>query len=139
MRRAIACLTLFASSAYAINTGEVALRGYTPEHAAAEVQWEQKFRDVPDPAKVREGIRPNTRMLWLETPSNPMLKIFDIAALADITGDLPGKIIGRKPRKTHRPGLHRAIKGAMRILLAYCPSNNLLKVHLHAFLEEMLR
>ncbi|MDF2693048.1 MAG: Cystathionine gamma-lyase [Labilithrix sp.] len=42
------------------------------------------FIDMTDPAKVREAIRPNTRMLWLETPSNPMLKIFDIAALADV-------------------------------------------------------
>ncbi|MBX3259371.1 MAG: cystathionine gamma-synthase [Labilithrix sp.] len=42
------------------------------------------FMDLSDPAKVREAIRPNTRMLWLETPSNPMLKIFDIAALAEV-------------------------------------------------------
>ncbi|HVJ91114.1 MAG TPA: cystathionine gamma-synthase [Labilithrix sp.] len=42
------------------------------------------FMDMRDPAKVREAIRPNTRMLWIETPSNPMLKIFDIAALADV-------------------------------------------------------
>src|SRR6266576_2834134 len=57
MRRAIACFTLLASTAYAVNTGEVTLRGYTPEHAAAEVQWEQKFREMPDPAKVRENMR----------------------------------------------------------------------------------
>jgi N-acetylated-alpha-linked acidic dipeptidase len=57
MRRAIACLTLLASTAYAVNTGEVTLRGYTPEHAAAETQWEQKFREMPDPAKVRENLR----------------------------------------------------------------------------------
>ncbi|MBX3205921.1 MAG: cystathionine gamma-synthase [Labilithrix sp.] len=42
------------------------------------------FMDLSDPVKVREAIRPNTRMLWLETPSNPMLKIFDIAALAEV-------------------------------------------------------
>lgn len=42
------------------------------------------FMDMSDPLKVREAIRPNTRMLWLETPSNPMLKIFDIAAIADV-------------------------------------------------------
>src|SRR5271155_5549007 len=57
MRRAVACLTLLASTAYAVNTGEVTLRGYTSEHAAAEVQWEQKFREMPDPAKVRENMR----------------------------------------------------------------------------------
>ncbi|MDQ1453927.1 MAG: N-acetylated-alpha-linked acidic dipeptidase, partial [Acidobacteriaceae bacterium] len=57
MRRAIACFTLLASTAYAVNTGDVTLRGYTPEHAAAEMQWEQKFREMPDPAKVRENMR----------------------------------------------------------------------------------
>src|ERR1700693_126016 len=57
MRRVIACFTLLASTAYAVNAGEVTLRGYTPEHAAAEMQWEQKFREMPDPAKVRENMR----------------------------------------------------------------------------------
>jgi N-acetylated-alpha-linked acidic dipeptidase len=57
MRRAIACLSLLVSTAYAVNPEEVALRGYTTEHAAAEVQWEQKFRGVPDPARVRETMR----------------------------------------------------------------------------------
>jgi len=57
MRKAIACFTLLASTAYAVNTGDVSLRGYTSEHAAAEVQWEQKFRELPDPAKVRENMR----------------------------------------------------------------------------------
>jgi len=48
---------LLAGTAYAVNTGEVTLRGYTPEHAAAEVQWEQKFREIPDPTRVRETMR----------------------------------------------------------------------------------
>lgn len=45
---------------------------------------ESSFIDMSDPAKVREAIRPHTKMVWLETPSNPLLKIFDIAAIADI-------------------------------------------------------
>jgi N-acetylated-alpha-linked acidic dipeptidase len=57
VRKVIACFALFASAAYAVNPGEVVLRGYTPEHAAAEVQWEQKFREMPDPARVRETMR----------------------------------------------------------------------------------
>jgi N-acetylated-alpha-linked acidic dipeptidase len=57
MRRSIACFTLLASTAYAVSTGEVSLRGYTPEHAAAEAQWEQKFREMPDPARIRETMR----------------------------------------------------------------------------------
>ncbi len=49
-------------------------------------QWglEASFMDLSDPAKVKAAIRPNTKVIWLETPSNPMLKIFDIAAIAEI-------------------------------------------------------
>jgi cystathionine beta-lyase/cystathionine gamma-synthase len=42
------------------------------------------FMDMSDPAKVREAIRPTTRLVWMETPSNPLLKIFDIAAIAEV-------------------------------------------------------
>lgn len=42
------------------------------------------FLDLSDPAKVREALRPNTKLIWMETPSNPMLKIFDIAAIAEV-------------------------------------------------------
>jgi len=34
--------------------------------------------------QVLAAVRPNTRMLWVETPSNPLMKIADIAALADL-------------------------------------------------------
>jgi cystathionine beta-lyase/cystathionine gamma-synthase len=49
-------------------------------------QWglEATFMDMSDLAKVKAAMRPNTRLVWLETPSNPMLKIFDIAAIAEI-------------------------------------------------------
>jgi cystathionine beta-lyase/cystathionine gamma-synthase len=45
---------------------------------------EATFLDMTDPGKVREAMRPNTRLVWMETPSNPMLKIFDVAAIAEI-------------------------------------------------------
>jgi len=45
---------------------------------------EASFMDMRDPGKVAEAIRPNTRLVWLETPSNPMLKVFDIAAIAEL-------------------------------------------------------
>lgn len=45
---------------------------------------ESTFLDMSDPSKVKEALRPNTKMIWLETPSNPMLKIFRIAAIAEI-------------------------------------------------------
>jgi len=42
------------------------------------------FIDMTDPAAVRAAIRPNTRMIWVETPSNPLLKLIDLAAVAMI-------------------------------------------------------
>ncbi len=40
--------------------------------------------DMTDTDQVRAALRPNTRLVWVETPSNPQLKITDIAAVAEI-------------------------------------------------------
>lgn len=40
--------------------------------------------DTTDPANVEAAIRPNTRLIHIETPGNPTLMISDIAAIADI-------------------------------------------------------
>jgi len=40
------------------------------------------FVDMTDPAAVESAIRPETRLIWVETPSNPMLRITDIARIA---------------------------------------------------------
>lgn len=40
--------------------------------------------DFGNPDAVRAALRPETRLLWAETPSNPLLKVCDIAALADV-------------------------------------------------------
>ncbi len=45
------------------------------------------FVDMRNPASVRAALRPSTKLLWIETPTNPMLKVFDIAALAQIARD----------------------------------------------------
>ena len=45
---------------------------------------EVDFIDLTDIKAVTEAIKPNTRLLWLETPSNPLLKICDIKALVAI-------------------------------------------------------
>ncbi len=39
------------------------------------------FSDLSDPARLASALRPETRMVWLETPSNPLLKLVDIDAL----------------------------------------------------------
>jgi len=42
------------------------------------------FVDTTDVAKTREAFRPNTKLLWIETPSNPLLRVTHIAACADL-------------------------------------------------------
>src|SRR4051812_31244711 len=42
------------------------------------------FLDMSDPEAVRKAIGPKTRMIWVETPSNPLLKIVDLQAIGAI-------------------------------------------------------
>jgi cystathionine gamma-lyase len=42
------------------------------------------YVDSSFPEKVAAAIRPNTKMIWIETPTNPLLKVSDVAALADL-------------------------------------------------------
>jgi cystathionine gamma-lyase len=42
------------------------------------------FVDTTVPANIEHAIRPNTKLLWLETPSNPLLRVTDIARCAAI-------------------------------------------------------
>ena len=42
------------------------------------------FTAIEDMAALQSAMRPETRMIWLETPTNPMLKIVDIAEVAKI-------------------------------------------------------
>lgn len=48
---------------------------------------EVTFVDMTDTDAVARAIRPRTRVVWVETPSNPLLAIADIAALAAIAHD----------------------------------------------------
>lgn len=43
------------------------------------------YVDTTNAANVEKALKPNTKLVWLETPTNPMLKISDIAAVAKIT------------------------------------------------------
>ena len=42
------------------------------------------FIDMSDLAAVNKGVKPNTKLVWTETPSNPLLKIVNLSALAEI-------------------------------------------------------
>ncbi len=42
------------------------------------------YLDPTDLAAIEAAIRPNTRMIWMESPSNPLLKLADLAAIAGL-------------------------------------------------------
>jgi len=42
------------------------------------------FVDMSDPARIEAAIRPETKLIWIETPSNPMLKLIDLEAVSGI-------------------------------------------------------
>ncbi|GAC1306399.1 MAG: cystathionine gamma-synthase [Vulcanimicrobiaceae bacterium] len=42
------------------------------------------YVDLSDIAATRRAVRANTKLLWAETPTNPLLRLVDLAALADL-------------------------------------------------------
>ncbi|MFZ4544650.1 MAG: cystathionine gamma-synthase [Saprospiraceae bacterium] len=45
---------------------------------------QSKFVDMTNPANVKKAITKKTKLIWIETPTNPMLNIVDIQAVCDI-------------------------------------------------------
>ena len=43
------------------------------------------FVDLSDPAALASAVKPRTRMIWIETPSNPLLKLIDLQSIAAFT------------------------------------------------------
>jgi cystathionine gamma-synthase len=60
----------------------------------ALVPWglEASFVDMTDLDGVRAAVRPQTKLLWVETPSNPLLRITDIAGVAQIARKAGAKL-----------------------------------------------
>ncbi|MCD2112172.1 cystathionine gamma-synthase [Rhodococcus rhodochrous] len=58
-------------------------------------QWGIEYTPaaINDADEVRAAVRPNTKLVWVETPTNPLLNIGDISALADIAHEGGAKIV----------------------------------------------
>ncbi|TQC42136.1 cystathionine gamma-synthase [Rhodococcus sp. WS4] len=58
-------------------------------------QWgiEYSVAAVSDVDAVRDAIRPNTKLVWVETPTNPLLNVGDIAALAEVAHAQNAKLV----------------------------------------------
>src|ERR1700742_4642836 len=46
------------------------------------------FVDLTRPSELEAAIRPNTRLVWVETPTNPLLKLVDLSAVAQMARKL---------------------------------------------------
>ena len=51
------------------------------------------YVDMADLNAVRAAIKPNTKMFWIETPTNPLLKLIDIRAICALRDAAPGSIV----------------------------------------------
>jgi len=49
--------------------------------------------DLTKPEQIKDAWTPDSRMVWLETPTNPMLSVFDIEAISDVVHDLGGMVV----------------------------------------------
>ncbi|HBL15940.1 MAG: cystathionine gamma-synthase [Elusimicrobia bacterium GWA2_69_24] len=54
------------------------------EQVFAKWGLEVSYADVDDPAAFAAAVRPATRLIWVETPTNPLLKIVDVRRLAAV-------------------------------------------------------
>ncbi len=53
-------------------------------HVLSRMGIEFTYVDSADPGAVQEAMRPNTKLVHVETPTNPMMRVCDIAATAEI-------------------------------------------------------
>lgn len=61
--------------------GTFRLLNYFRDHFGLDVS----FIPMTDPEKIAAEIKPNTKAIWVETPSNPLLNIVDIKAVSEIS------------------------------------------------------
>src|SRR5436853_2127394 len=66
------------------------------------------FVDLTDASRFEREIKPNTGMVWIETPSNPLLKIIDIEAIAKIAREK--KIVSVSDNTFASPWIQRPIE-----------------------------
>ncbi|HKR53052.1 MAG TPA: PLP-dependent aspartate aminotransferase family protein [Chthoniobacterales bacterium] len=66
------------------------------------------FVDLTDSANFKKSIKRNTRMVWIETPSNPLLKIIDLEAISKIAREK--KILSVSDNTFATPWIQRPIE-----------------------------
>ena len=62
----------------------IGVHDFLTDHFAKRYGVELSMVDTTSPAEVRKAIRPNTKMIHIETPANPVTFVSDISAIAEI-------------------------------------------------------
>lgn len=82
---ATACLSLLKKGDHVVSGDDVYGGTYRLfEKVFRKWGLEVTYADSKNPASFKKAMRRNTRLIWAETPTNPLLNITDIAALAEI-------------------------------------------------------
>src|SRR5947209_10548908 len=73
------------------------------------------YVDLTQASRFEKAIKPNTRMVWIETPSNPLLKIIDLEAIAKIARE--HKILSVSDNTFATPWIQRPIESGFDIVV----------------------
>jgi cystathionine gamma-lyase len=73
------------------------------------------YVDLTDASRLESAIKKNTRMVWIETPSNPLLKIIDLEAIARIARE--HKILSVSDNTFATPWIQRPIEAGFDIVV----------------------
>jgi cystathionine gamma-synthase len=83
-----ACMHLFEAGDHIVAGHDIYGGTYRLFHDVySKMGIEFSFVDMSDPANVSAALRPETKGIWIETPSNPLLNIIDIAAITAIASE----------------------------------------------------
>jgi cystathionine gamma-lyase len=66
------------------------------------------FADLTDLSRLKAALRPNTRMVWVETPSNPLLKLIDLEGIATFARE--NKLLSVSDNTFASPWIHRPLE-----------------------------
>lgn len=73
------------------------------------------YVDLTDASRLEKAIKDNTRMVWIETPSNPLLKIIDLEAIGKIARER--KILSVADNTFATPWIQRPIEAGFDIVV----------------------
>src|SRR6267143_821174 len=73
------------------------------------------YVDLTDASRLEREIKPNTRMVWIETPSNPLLKIIDLEAIAKVAREK--NIISVSDNTFASPWIQRPIESGFDLVI----------------------